>query len=101
MSPIAHLCACGTLIPKPGRCPNCERARNKIPHRVAHRGSRHAQLRAHVLARDGHRCVDCGTTDDLTLDHELATRCRRHNSSRAASPSDGARKEPHLQRWPQ
>ena len=59
--------------------------------------------RQRVYARDGYRCVDCGSTCDLTLVHlvpladqvkpfsrdaELATRCRSCNSARgdAASP---------------
>lgn len=49
-----------------------------------------------VFARDGHRCVYCGATDDLTLDHvrpltrggsnemtNLATACRGCNSSKS------------------
>jgi hypothetical protein len=27
------------------------------------------ELRERVYQRDGHRCVDCGATEDLTLDH--------------------------------
>lgn len=30
-----------------------------------------AALRDQVMARDGHRCVECGSTYDLTLDHIL------------------------------
>lgn len=52
-------------------------------------------VRKEVFERDGHRCVKCGATDDLTLDHirprsmggnhdktNLRTYCRRCNSGR-------------------
>lgn len=55
-----------------------------------------------IYERDGHRCVYCGSTDDLTLDHvmpisrgggespaNLATCCRSCNSSkRARTPQE-------------
>jgi 5-methylcytosine-specific restriction endonuclease McrA len=54
-------------------------------------------LRAWIFDRDGHRCVDCRTTDRLTLDHiwpavaggrewasNLVTRCASCNSRRHA-----------------
>lgn len=64
--------------PRPGR-----RRKARIP----------AALRAQVYERDGHACIDCGATTDLTCDHihpesaggpttldNLATRCRSCNS---------------------
>lgn len=57
-------------------------------------------LRDTVLARDGHKCVRCGTSEDLTVDHifprsiggthalkNLRTLCRKCNSAR---PVQGA-----------
>jgi hypothetical protein len=54
-------------------------------------------LRAAVYERDGHRCLECGTADDLSLDHiwpwsrggedtfeNLRTLCRPCNSSKGA-----------------
>lgn len=54
-------------------------------------------VREAVFARDGHACVLCGTSEDLTIDHvyprllggddgegNLQTLCRSHNSSKGA-----------------
>lgn len=56
-----------------------------------------AALRRRVYERDGHACVTCGSTDDLSLDHivpwsqdgpetedNLQTMCRPCNSSKGA-----------------
>jgi hypothetical protein len=56
-----------------------------------------AEVRSFVYERDGHRCVECLTTDDLTLDHiwpwsrggsdepeNLRTLCRPCNSRKGA-----------------
>lgn len=66
-----------TLFALGERCPACaleDRAkiaeRNAIPHRKAHRGAKHARIKAAVIARDG-ACVWCGTTDDLTCDYVI------------------------------
>ena len=91
---LAHLCQCGTPIPlHRARCANCERTRNQQPHRQAHHSNRHYQLRRLTLIRDGFKCVDCGTSEDLTLDYitplqdggtqtlpNAATRCRTCNA---------------------
>lgn len=58
-------------------------------------------VRARVLDRDGHKCVLCGATEDLTLDHifphieggsddpvNLRVLCRSCNSSKGASIPD-------------
>ena len=55
------------------------------------------ELRALIYERDEYRCVICGATEDLTLDHiypwslggpdteeNLRTLCRRHNSQKGA-----------------
>ena len=57
------------------------------------------RVRARVYARDDYRCVDCGTTSDLTIDHviplarggrnhesNMATRCEPCNSAKADLP---------------
>lgn len=36
------------------------------------RGQRWNVLRAHILERDGHQCVLCGSTDQLEVDHITA-----------------------------
>lgn len=97
MSPLARVCTtCGRII-QPGDRHGCdterERHRNQQPHRRAHRTRRHGKLREYVFLRDNHKCVDCGTTQDLTLDYIIplqdggtmtsdnaATRCRPCNS---------------------
>lgn len=61
--------------------------RNRVP----------ADVRLRVYARDGHRCVQCGSTDDLTIDHiwpwsrggrneedNLRVLCRSCNSAKGA-----------------
>lgn len=60
------------------------------------------EKRARVLERDGHRCLLCGTADDLTMDHiehwsrggtnqetNLRTLCRSCNSKRQAGSLPG------------
>lgn len=55
------------------------------------------ETRLFVFDRDGHRCVWCGSAEDLTIDHvypqslggahtedNLQTLCRSHNSSKGA-----------------
>jgi 5-methylcytosine-specific restriction endonuclease McrA len=97
---------CRRVVPKThtdrrGRCPDCSRAeakrRNNEPIRRA-RLSIPQSLRRRIFARDGHRCVLCGATEDLTLGHitplvlggalldesNLRTECRSCNSSAGA-----------------
>jgi 5-methylcytosine-specific restriction endonuclease McrA len=96
---------CGHLVDqglaRNGRCPDCfarkeaerDRVRASQPQRRAHQTAAHKRLRARVFRRDG-GCVDCGATEDLTLDYivplqdggemsedNAVTRCRSHNSS--------------------
>lgn len=55
--------------------------------------------RKRIYARDGYKCVHCGDTENLTLDHiiarasggtneptNLVTACRRRNSARRSDP---------------
>ncbi len=88
-------CGCRTTG---SRCVTCQRRREHVRN---HRPGQQARLsisraqRNRVYARDGHRCVGCGTGAELTLDHlvplalevkphyrddDLATRCRGCNS---------------------
>ncbi len=77
-----------------------DRTRNQQPNKQAHRTQTHRRLRQWVLARDGHACIDCSTSEDLTLDYldplppigtgtqtddNAVTRCRSCNSRRGAT----------------
>ncbi len=94
---VARVCPICSRITQPDSQCGCEREhtrqRNAQPHWREHRSQRHANLRAHVFACDGNRCVDCGATEDLTLDYIVplqdggamtsdnsATRCRSCNA---------------------
>jgi 5-methylcytosine-specific restriction endonuclease McrA len=100
---IASICA-RHGIHQQGPCPTCtnnrEQARRNRPGHRAHHTTRHHQLRTATFNRDGHTCVDCGTTDDLTLDYltsledggtmsldNTETRCRSCNSSAGRRPT--------------
>ena len=84
------------------RCDDCQSAHTR---RIdQQRGGREARgygptwrRRAKQIIRLNPACIDCGSTDDLTVDHiipkarggtdepeNLATRCRTHNSSKGA-----------------
>ncbi len=93
---MASVCRVHGIVVAGESC-GCRRAyeatRNQQPHRKAHRTSKHARLRARVFRRDGYRCLDCGTGEDLTLDYlvplqdggamdeaNAETRCRSCNS---------------------
>ncbi len=65
--------------------------------RGEHRAKIHPSIRALVYERDEYRCVECASTEDLTLDHihpwslggsdspaNLRTLCRPCNSSKGA-----------------
>jgi hypothetical protein len=65
--PIAYLCnGCHTTIPTPGRCPNCTINRGTTNERGY--GSDWQRLAAQAKALHPY-CAQCGTTDDLTVDH--------------------------------
>ncbi len=96
---------CGTLTQRnTPRCTTCQqthnRTRNQQPNKQAHRTQTHHRLKRWVLARDGHACIDCNTSQDLTLDYlnplppigtgtqtddNAVTRCRSCNSRRGAT----------------
>lgn len=77
----------GLEVSPPTSGPYASRNRKTIP----------SNVRAIIYARDGLRCVDCGTDQSLTVDHviavvnggtddieNLATRCRSCNSRKGA-----------------
>jgi 5-methylcytosine-specific restriction endonuclease McrA len=94
---------CGALT-NASRCAVCQQSRDYVRNRGAAQRARLSISRAQrqrVYQRDGHRCVDCCSPFDLTLDHlvplahevkrscrddELATRCRRCNSAKGDWP---------------
>jgi len=110
--PVAVICRGGNHLvdqglAKNGYCPehwrqreaSRDRARASQPQRRAHQTAAHKRLRRIVFRRDG-GCVDCGTTQDLTLDYivplqdggemsedNAVTRCRSHNSSKGRRTS--------------
>ena len=74
------------------------------------RGAAWARLSAQIIERDGHQCVRCGATEDLTVDHivalatmdpddleagldrdpdNLQTLCRSCNGRKQDRPDDG------------
>lgn len=97
---------CGTRT-RGSHCAECQHRRDHTRNRTSAQQARLSitrQQRQRIYARDGYRCIDCGATTDLTLDHivplahevkrhyrddELATRCRACNS----------RKEVHNANW--
>jgi len=108
--PHARLCnGCGDIVTqhKDGHCPRCRTAyiqrRNTRPEHLARIALPEAQ-RQRVYRRDNDRCVDCGSTHDLTIDHiiplitgkrhyrddELRVLCRTCNSRRGGKLRHGA-----------
>lgn len=106
---LAELVACGDVRVDRNAAENCYGGthdivsvlrRGRFPRWETHRTRRPAipaTLRAAIYERDGHRCVACSTTTDLTLDHSvpfslggsddpgnLQTMCRSCNSKKGA-----------------
>lgn len=90
---------CPSLAVSGPRCPAHEAAyqavRNRLAGRQAYADPMYRQRRREVRAGQWGPCVDCGTFDDLTIDHRQAlsaggantadnwvVRCRRHNSAK-------------------
>jgi 5-methylcytosine-specific restriction endonuclease McrA len=109
-----RLCpGCGDIIPLDqavksanGRCPNCASPyiRRKNQRQAAARGLISKEQRHRVMVRDCYRCVDCGATTQLAVDHvkavvetgprrvtdeELVVRCKRCNGRRGGGLSRG------------
>lgn len=103
MRPQRPCLHCGALTRNPaGRCRPCEldrqRTRNRQPHRQAYNDTDYRSARRHTRLGHYGPCVDCGTWDDLTLDHiqplilggrnhpsNWVVRCRPCNSKKGAS----------------
>ena len=93
--------SCGSLIAKGSRCPPCQKPREAARAAAgrARRGKDWPAISKRLLASwraAGIGCVDCGTTEDLTVDHVIPTvygaasqyggyvpRCRSCNSRKA------------------
>ena len=78
--PNLSFCACGgPLAPATvvARRPRQRRRPDSQPVR-----SKRQTKRNRIFARDGYRCVACGTDEDLTLDHRIP-------KSRGGSDADG------------
>lgn len=102
MRPQRTCLGCGALTRNPaGRCRTCQqardRARNQLLHRRAYTDADYRIARRDARAGRYGPCVDCGTFDDLTLDHvqplilggrnhpsNWAVRCRPCNSRKGA-----------------
>lgn len=102
MRPQRPCLGCGALTRNPaGRCRTCQqakdRARNQLPHRKAYTDTDYRTARRDARAGHYGPCIDCGTLDDLTLDHvqplilggrnhpsNWAVRCRSCNSRKGA-----------------
>lgn len=57
-------------------CPVCLAVyRVTEPAKKRHRPAKTTATRQQVYERDGHRCVACGSEEDLTLDHRIP-KCR-------------------------
>jgi 5-methylcytosine-specific restriction endonuclease McrA len=111
VSPLAFLCSrCRrrTDTGLPGMCSKCQRADNRRRHarQAAHgRDTREwrKQIRPAVLERDGHRCVDCGSTENLQADFipsgvhtrnldDYATRCAACHTRKTVAQSQGRKR---------
>jgi 5-methylcytosine-specific restriction endonuclease McrA len=77
MSPLVYLCpACGTPGPDPGRCASCARERERTryaaePSRRLRSTSLYRRQRDTAKQRDGYRCQDCGSSENLEAHHVL------------------------------
>ena len=91
-----------------GRCPACAPGyiREKNARQAKARGLISKEQRHRVMVRDGYRCVDCGATTTLAVDHlvpvvetgprrcadeELCVRCRVCNGRRGGGLARGGR----------
>ncbi len=93
---------CPTLIERGSRCDEHTRPRTPFKERYGISTSQWGRIRKRVIRRDGYRCVDCGGTDHLEVDHvvrvadggttderNLRTRCRScHRIKTAADRRD-------------
>lgn len=100
---------CNELTRNPkGRCRPCQQRhdhkRNQQPGRLPYQDTAYRKIRAAVRRGQYGGCVDCGTYDDLTVDHRvplsaggtnaasnLVVRCRMCNSAKHNRPERESR----------
>lgn len=107
--PLRKCLDCPDLTRNPkGRCRPCQQRedhkRNALPGRQAYQDPAYKRIRSAVLRGQYGPCVDCGTYDDLTVDHRiplaqggtnawsnLVVRCRACNSRKGTRPEQETR----------
>lgn len=88
-SPLRPCLSCGLRFRGTGsRCPGCERARQRRRNQIRTEYQGAWRRRSLAERRAQPWCSICGTTADLTLDHEHGqVECRPCNSSHRRDPS--------------
>lgn len=107
--PLRKCLDCPDLTRNPkGRCRPCQQRhdhhRNQQPGRKAYQDTTYRHIRAAARRGDYGPCVDCGTLQDLTVDHRrpisqggtndpsnLVVRCRPCNSRKHTRPEQELR----------
>lgn len=107
--PLRQCLGCGTLTRNPkGRCRPCQQREDHLkamkPTRRQYRDPTYKAIAAKARQGDYGPCTDCGSWDDLTVDHRvplaaggtsdptnLVVRCRPCNSRKGARPEGETR----------
>jgi 5-methylcytosine-specific restriction endonuclease McrA len=104
---ILYACSCGSTHPKGQRCPVKQRERDRLRGPTIYHTRRWKEARAKVLARDGHCCRECGTSQELAVHHvepvseggafwdldNLVTLCITHHNQADAARRAGDKRE--------